>query len=267
MAQAARGEQKSGWKNKAKPHDSHEVQLSKCLSWVLRHGVNSVGLTFLPGGFLYVSDVLKLPRFSKFTLEEVRSVVANNDKQRFTLETDPDNGQLKIRANQGHSVQVEDLQLTPLTDSTEYPLIIHGTYLQAWRSIKSQGLRKMKRNHIHFAVGEPGEDGVVSGMRKSCDVMIYVDVAKALAAGVKFFKSANNVILSPGTDDGVIPPCFFSQVIDRSTGAELPLGDDADPGAHSGKVGAVTADDVADEMEMSRKQRRKKKKHKKSETD
>ncbi|XP_067680687.1 tRNA 2'-phosphotransferase 1-like isoform X2 [Haliotis asinina] len=268
MAEAVVDQQRRGRKNKGSSADSSDIQLSKSLSWLLRHGVNSVGLTFLPGGFLYVSDILELPRFSKFTLEEVKSVVANNDKQRFTLETDPDNGQLKIRANQGHSVQVDDLQLTPITDSSEYPLIIHGTYLHAWNSIKSQGLKKMKRNHIHFAAGEPGEDGVISGMRKSCDVMIYVDVARAIAAGVKFFKSANNVILSPGVGDGVIPPSCFSRVIDRRTGAELLYGDvDADPSAGVGKVGVVTADDLADEMETSRKQRRKKKKREKSQPD
>ncbi|CAN0420353.1 unnamed protein product, partial [Ectocarpus sp. 13 AM-2016] len=42
----------------------------------------------------------------------------------------------------------------------------------------------MNRTHIHFAAGLPGESGVISGMRKACKVLIYVDVAAAMSDGV-----------------------------------------------------------------------------------
>ena len=38
-----------------------------------------------------------------------------------------------------------------------------------------EGLCRMARNHIHFAAAMPGEDGVISGMRGSCQVSIYVN--------------------------------------------------------------------------------------------
>jgi len=38
----------------------------------------------------------------------------------------------------------------------------------------------MNRIHIHFAPGEPGEKEVISGMRNSAEIYIYVDIAKAL---------------------------------------------------------------------------------------
>ena len=57
------------------------------------------------GGFINVSDVLLLPDAQKnaYTLDDVRRVVANCPKQRFALLEGPP---LQIRANQGHSIQV-----------------------------------------------------------------------------------------------------------------------------------------------------------------
>ena len=71
----------------------------------------------------------------------------------------------------------------------------------------------MTRNHIHFAPGEPGADGVISGMRKSCQIYIYVDMKAAMNAGYKFYLSSNNVILCPGNQDGLLPIQFISRVM------------------------------------------------------
>ena len=38
----------------------------------------------------------------------------------------------------------------------------------------------MNRTHIHFAPGLPKESGVISGMRASAQVYIYIDMEKAL---------------------------------------------------------------------------------------
>ena len=131
-----------------------DVQLSKSLSWVLRHKAPSLGLQLAPDGYVPVVNVLTLnhPRFCKengqpkYTVEDVARVVEDNDKQRFRLEyrdasslgegaaapsnndanmgknntdTDEDahNKVLCIRANQGHSLKClqSDQLLTPLT--------------------------------------------------------------------------------------------------------------------------------------------------------
>lgn len=46
--------------------------------------------------------------------------------------------------------------------------------------IAEKGLSKMNRNHIHMAVGLPGADGVISGMRNSCNLHIHIDTALAI---------------------------------------------------------------------------------------
>ena len=49
-----------------------------------------------------------------------------------------------------------------------------------------------------FAQGYPGDKGVISGLRKSADVIIVLDLEKALNDGISFYLSQNGVVLSSG---------------------------------------------------------------------
>lgn len=49
-------------------------------------------------------------------------------------------------------------------------------------------------------------------MRKHADILIYVDLAKALDDGYKFFISQNGVVLSAGNAEGFLPPQYFLRV-------------------------------------------------------
>ena len=141
---------------------------------------------------------------------------------------DPATGAVLIRANQGHTMKTVAAEklLTRLTlaDVHTYPYVVHGTTARAWPLIKKTGLNKMERNHIHFAIGLPRDEGVVSGMRGSSAVLVELDLAAVLAAGtIPMFISDNKVILSPGVDGsgGSIPPQYFKSVTNRKTGANL----------------------------------------------
>ncbi|KAG2460437.1 TRPT1 phosphotransferase, partial [Polypterus senegalus] len=166
-------------------------------------------------GFVFVDDLLSLPRFRCHSIEDLQRVVETNDKQRYAMCPHPDSGRLQIRANQGHSIPVEDLELTPIhTSSEDVPVTaVHGTYLRNWNAIRSHGLSRMNRTHIHLAPGLPGQGQVVSGMRKDCDLAIFVDLQQALRDGIPFFWSANRVILTPGNSEGLIPPLYFSRAL------------------------------------------------------
>ena len=150
-------------------------------------------------------------RFTGYTLADVEEVVRNCEKQRYSLVTG-DAGQRLIRANQGHSIKTVEVEMEEINNPDDVPKVVHGTNFKAWNEIQKSGLNKMKRNHIHFAAGELGSDGVISGMRKSTQVYIYIDVHKAMNDGIKFFRSANNVILSPGNAAGVIDCQYFKSV-------------------------------------------------------
>ncbi|EPY51980.1 tRNA 2'-phosphotransferase Tpt1 [Schizosaccharomyces cryophilus OY26] len=79
------------------------------------------------------------------------------------------------------------------------------------QKISKEGLSRMKRNHIHCATGLFGEAGVISGIRKSCTLYIYIDVLKAMQHGVEFYQSENGVILTEGIN-GILSPVFFKKV-------------------------------------------------------
>src|SRR5262249_25596103 len=101
--------------------DARLIKVSKYLSKHLRHEPERLGLTLAPGGWVRVDELLAACARQRFPIarDELDEVVARNDKQRFSL--DP-TGTL-IRANQGHSVEV-DLQLEPV----EPPgVLYHGT--------------------------------------------------------------------------------------------------------------------------------------------
>ena len=200
--------------------NTSKVRLSKSLAWLLRHNAESEGFTFLEGGYLPVEDVLRHRRFTGFTITDVEEVVRDNDKQRFAIMVG-DDGRLLIRANQGHSISNVTVEMEEITSADEVTKVIHGTNFKAWNEIQKTGLSRMKRNHIHFAAGEPGSEGVISGMRACAQVYIYIDLHKAMEDGIKFFRSANNVILSPGDESGVIMPKYFKQVKNVKTNQPL----------------------------------------------
>ncbi|PRP83810.1 tRNA 2'-phosphotransferase 1-like [Planoprotostelium fungivorum] len=203
---------------KAPRIESRDVKLSKAVSYVLRHGAEKVGLKMDEGGFVKVEDLMAIPdmKKNKFTLEELQSVVANNEKKRFHMEER--DGVSWIRANQGHSLKIESLATKKITKEnvTEYPIVVHGTYKKFWPSIKREGLRKMGRNHVHFAKGLLGEESVISGFRSSSEVLIFLDLAQAVDDGIVFEESANGVVLSEGVN-GIIAPKYFKKVLASAT--------------------------------------------------
>ncbi|EQC27774.1 hypothetical protein SDRG_14358 [Saprolegnia diclina VS20] len=197
---------------------SDDVRFSKRLTYVLRHGAVNLKLPISADGYVPLSAIFAMRDFKKFALADLERVVALDSKQRFSLDmNDADSSQWRIRANQGHSIPVvlDTELLTPIQPDEAIGLVcIHGTYLRHWEAIFHQGLCRMKRNHIHFAAGDVGANEVISGMRTSVQLKIYVDVAKVLADGIPFFRSANNVLLCAGAGEkGLLDRRYFSKVV------------------------------------------------------
>jgi len=185
----------------------------------LRHSGQKAGLKFSPDGFTPLADVLKLKDMVKLgaTAAIVREVVNGNDKQRFKLVED--SGTLLIRANQGHSmdgINMDELCGSPISALKDGEVCCHGTYERHLESILREGLKsggskgETFRKDIHFSIRDPGQE-VISGMRQSSQIAIYVDLPRAAQDGIAFYRSANDVILSAGIN-GAISSKYFKSV-------------------------------------------------------
>ncbi|MCO5573374.1 hypothetical protein L7F22_027143 [Adiantum nelumboides] len=203
--------------------------LGRLLTSILRHRAVDLRLDIRSDGYIVVNDLLKLPiktrtgvPLSVYTVDDILKAVERDNKQRFTLVTE--NGLLYIRANQGHSIKTIESEklLKPIHSSEEIPVCVHGTLMSNLDSILKTGLKKMGRNHVHFASGLPREDGVISGMRFSSEVLIYLDSKKALQDGMKLYLSDNGVILTEGFN-GIVPFNYFAKIARWKNGKITPL--------------------------------------------
>lgn len=163
------------------------VKISKYLSKHLRHAPERLGLTLAPGGWVNVDELLSACAAHQFSFDraELEEVVAASDKQRFSF----DDTKTRIRANQGHSVDV-DLQLEPqIPPGTLY----HGTGEPSVPAILRSGLLKMSRHHVHLS--REMETARKVGMRHGRPVILAIDTTAMQQAGFTFYCSDNGVWL------------------------------------------------------------------------
>nr|GMD45409.1 tRNA 2'-phosphotransferase 1 isoform X1 [Ipomoea batatas] len=192
--------------------------LGRLLTRILRHMAFELNLNMRSDGFVKVQDLLKLDlkTFANMplrlhTVDDIKEAARKDNKQRFSLLEE--NGELWVRANQGHTVATvatENL-LKPILSAEEVPVCVHGTYNKNLELILEQGLKRMKRLHVHFSCGLPTDGEVISGMRRDVNILIFLDVKKALQEGMKLYISDNKVILTEGFD-GVVPVKYFKKI-------------------------------------------------------
>ncbi|KAK4702047.1 hypothetical protein P7C70_g4180, partial [Phenoliferia sp. Uapishka_3] len=148
---------------RGRPSDDATTRHSKTLSYILRHGAAKESLVLRPDGFVRVDELMKRPKLKGLDFTGLEAIVAEDKKGRYLMRREPeDGGEWWIRANQGHSVIVESLELEPVSKAEEVPVVVHGTMFKVWDVVEKEGLKIMTRNHVHCAVGLAGEEGVTS---------------------------------------------------------------------------------------------------------
>jgi putative RNA 2'-phosphotransferase len=176
--------------------EKRKKKISKFLSLILRHQPEVVGLSLEENGWVSVEKLIKAcADYGKsFNLAELREVVETNDKKRFAF----DETGKKIRASQGHSLEVE----IEFEKQTPPAILYHGTAEKNVGVIFAEGLKKMSRHHVHLSPETDTANKV--GMRYGKPIIFEIDTIAMLAEGFEFFVSANGVWLVES-----VPPQFL----------------------------------------------------------
>jgi len=178
-----------------------DVALSKRLSLWLRHQPDAAGLTLDAQGWTSVDAVLAAFARDRVACDwpTLVRVVEESDKQRFELSADAG----RIRARQGHSVAV----------ALDWPAVApparlyHGTVERFMPAILAEGLRPMRRHHVHLSPDIATAARV--GARRGAPVILAVRAADLAASGQSFLLTGNGVWLADA-----VPPSHLMRVPD-----------------------------------------------------
>ena len=194
---------------RARPWSRADTELSKTLSQILRHKSR---LQLDSAGYAGIPEILTNSRIQRHQATEawLLFIIQENDKKRFTL----DETGTRVRAAQGHSVYINpDKLLTRLSLADlgqRLPMqAYHSTFRACLRPILQQGLipggRKGEkfRRHVHLATDRTP----IAGLRSGSEVILEVDVERAINSGCTFHLSENGVLLTADT----IPPLCITR--------------------------------------------------------
>jgi putative RNA 2'-phosphotransferase len=161
---------------------------SKFLSLVLRHQPELIGLELEKNGWVSVSQLLAgcVKHGKPLTIDELQYIVETNNKKRFAF----DDKKLRIRASQGHSINV-DLGYKPTSPPS---ILYHGTSTQHVANILKHGLIKKSRHHVHLSLSR--ETALEVGKRHGIPIVLTVNSYQMEKDGHLFFLSDNGVWLT-----------------------------------------------------------------------
>ena len=158
--------------------------ISKYLSYILRHKPDSIGLKLDKNGWADLDElILKTAEFN-LSKQIIQEVVVNSHKKRFDI---LDN---KIRANQGHSIGI-DLDLEPVIPPN---VLYHGTATRFLTSILEHGIMSKDRDYVHLS--DSKYMAIETGKRHGKPYLITINSQKMYKDRYEFFLTKNGVWLT-----------------------------------------------------------------------
>jgi len=179
--------------------DKEALKLGKFLSLILRHQPDVIGIKLDENGWADVDALIAgcNRKGNKLDFKILQYIVENNSKKRYAFNEDCS----KIRASQGHSLEVELGYTAQEPPETLY----HGTAQQHLESIFKTGLEKRQRQHVHLSADTQTATKV--GQRHGKVVILEVKALEMHQDGFEFFISENGVWL---TDN--VPTKYFQRL-------------------------------------------------------
>lgn len=167
--------------------NSDLTKVSKYMSLILRHKPEVIGIKLDPHGWAEV-DALLAGMSKKYMIDReiLEEIVRTDNKQRYSFNED----RTKIRANQGHSIQVD----VELSVSEPPKTLYHGTAERFAASIEAKGLLSGNRLYVHLSPDTETAEKV--GRRHGKPVIYQVNSGQMYQDGYSFYLSANGVWLT-----------------------------------------------------------------------
>jgi len=168
--------------------EKENIRISKFLSWALRHKPHEIGLTLDENGWADVNELIEKSQSVNVQLsfDILKHIVDTNSKKRFSFNEE----QNKIRANQGHSIEI-DLALAP-KEPPEF--LYHGTAERFADPILQKGIIKQDRHHVHLSTDI--KTAIAVGQRHGKPVVFEIKASQMYKDGHEFFISDNGVWLT-----------------------------------------------------------------------
>ena len=156
---------------------------------ILRHNPGIIGITLDEHGWADVNELIdgiNADGKHQLSMELLEKIVQTDEKQRYSFNDD----HTLIRANQGHSIQVD----VELEEKLPPAVLYHGTGEKYVESIDVQGLVPKSRLYVHLSSDIKTARKV--GSRHGKPMIYAVDCAAMVEAGYKFYLSVNHVWLT-----------------------------------------------------------------------
>ena len=168
---------------------------SKYISLILRHRPEAIGITLDEHGWAVVDDLIAGVSKTHFLdREELEEIVRTDEKGRYSFNED----HTLIRANQGHSVQV-DVELKKVVPPE---ILWHGTGEKYVKAIEADGLIPKGRLYVHLS-SDPETARKVGG-RHGRPVIFRILAGQMQQDGYEFFLSENGVWLTKSVPAGYL---------------------------------------------------------------
>ncbi|AVL82464.1 RNA 2'-phosphotransferase [Klebsiella oxytoca] len=165
------------------------TEVSKFLSYILRHQPESVGLTLDHEGWADINALIAGAEKKRISLDRqlIQSVVTSSDKKRFALSADG----LRIRAVQGHSSRQVDIDFIAAAPPE---FLFHGTATRFIDTIREQGLIPGARQYVHLS--DNASTATEVGKRYGKPVVLKVNALLMHQNNIAFYQAENGVWLT-----------------------------------------------------------------------
>lgn len=186
-------------------------EISKYLSYILRHNPGSIGLRLDSNGYVSTARLIDAINESEdnnikgLDFNTLKLIVDTDEKQRYSFKGRGYDNYALIRANQGHSIVGLEICFEKVNPPEE---LYHGTSKENYDKIKESGaIKPMRRLKVHLSSSLDTAFSV--GKRHGSPVVLGIDTKAMQKDGIEFFISENKIYLVDRVDAKYIKSVYY----------------------------------------------------------